>query len=671
MLKEKRHGAFEMKSIDIKTDKQLKSVQKMQRELDKNHRVEERRRRDEEKHKTKRWREDDNRVRKEERQQRRGGKRGLVRRAGRAAAFLGGGLMGLLTGTAIKGYRNYMQYHESLSPLVGLGGRANRDVHGAKGGRLGYKLTDVAAAAKPMARATGTTSPAAMLHAMRATAMGAGEVGDMFGAIRGGGDIFSGTATTMDARGKTRRDDNRKGQGTKQFEKIMAAGMYSGLEKARLPEFFKGITSLMRAQGSRMAGDVSGLGFSKLGGAFGRFGEQNNLSGLQGARGMGLLGKVHQGIIAPGGGEAGKAFMQQAFGFGRPGGGASYYEAEKQREKGLAGPENFGKVMGELTRQYGTGQDAALKLRETFGVSLDQAESLIKINESGEASKDKLEKVNEIMEESKSLEEQALKAMKNAGPKLGRIATLFDKSVANGALVAPAIEHMELALLKVFEGFTQFFPLLVKIMGGLKLMFKELMRAWYAMPGTGDTPKWLMTNEMKDRKALEKIEGMTPMHRQHSLSSRAASEDPKVRKQFHREWKASLNALRREEKDYAAHNQKFGSLPSAGSWATERIEAARDLARGFRVAQRRAQSVRKRNREGEAAKKAKEAERNKKQTKKEAKDHTKNEVAKDTPNKEKETKLSGTIDVTVEHGGVRNQGTGEKKRAILKPAAPW
>jgi hypothetical protein len=354
---------------------------------------------------------------------------------GRTAAFAGGGILGLVIGAALKGYQDYTQYQHSLAPSIGLGGRASQQAsRSAKGGNLGFNIMERAQLMPMMGRATGVISPRAMMTAMRSTGMDAGEVGSMFSAIRQGGTQFEGQGDIMNAQGKT-ETKQFKGQGRREFERIMAAGMASGIEKARLPEFFHGVTTLMQKQQEISAGQVGGGDFARIAALLGRSGQ----AGFQGQRGMNIMGKLQQGILQPGGGDAGRAFMQQAMGFGRPGGGTGFYEAEKEREKGLTS-DNFTKVMDELQRQYGTGQDAALKMRELFGVSLTQAEELIKISQTGNQD---LQSVDKIMEASKTLEEQSLEAMKKAGTNLARLAGKFDKSVTTGTKAAKLIEKIE------------------------------------------------------------------------------------------------------------------------------------------------------------------------------------------------------------------------------------
>jgi len=390
---------------------------------------------------------------------------------GRTAAFAGGGLAGLVVGAALRGYQNYTAYQQALGPTIGLGGRGGREAARAgrgKGGNLGFNIMERAQLIPAMARSTGVVSPRAMMQGMRATGMEAGEVAEIFGAIRQGGTQFAGTADVFG--GKKDRTVQLKGQGSREFSKMIAAGMFSGLEKARLPEFMSGIAQLMKVQGTMAAGTVTGGDFAKLGAVFGRTG----LEGMKGARGMELMSKLQQGILAPGGGESGMAFMRQAMGFGKPGGGASFYEAEKRREKGLSG-ENFGRVMGELKSQYGGGQDAALKMRELFGVSLKQAETLMKIYDSDKTMEEKEKEAQKVMEESKSLEQKSYEEMKKAGTNLTKQAALFDDSVKIGSETKGYIEGIEKAIMDLTKFLIKHIP---DILAVLKIIARTAIIAY-------------------------------------------------------------------------------------------------------------------------------------------------------------------------------------------------
>lgn len=68
-------------------------------------------------------------------------------------------------------------------------------------------------------------------------------------------------------------------------------------------------------------------------------------------RSAATLQTLDQMIRAPGGGDAGKAFMLRAVGFGR---GKSYYNAQKQLQEGLLQPGTLSKVLQQVHREYGS-----------------------------------------------------------------------------------------------------------------------------------------------------------------------------------------------------------------------------------------------------------------------------------------------------------------------------
>lgn len=348
----------------------------------------------------------------------------------RGGVGLMGGLAGMLIGASVQGYQRLGQYSQAMGGLSGMGpGRAVRAGMGRRmGASLGFNLVESAQQARLMGRATGTTGPRELQQAMRATGLGAGEAASIFGTMAQGGLGFGGVSGV--ARGQSR--------GGREFQRMIAAGMESGLARGRLPEFFQGVTRLMQEQQRVRVGEVGASDYAKTLALWGKTG----LAGMQGMRGASILQQINQGIKRPGGGEAGKALMMQAMGFGKPGGNTGFYEAEKMREQGASG-QNIMKVMTEVEKQFGTGQEAALTLREVFGVSLEQAEELLKIYDSSASAEEKLAKIDEKMEESKSLEQQSLDYLKSTAAMTRRMAGRFDESISHGAKAAKYIEAVE------------------------------------------------------------------------------------------------------------------------------------------------------------------------------------------------------------------------------------
>jgi len=403
------------------------------------------------------------RIRKIDKQTK-GGAFGRVNRAGgAAAAMIGGGILGFAVGYGLKAAEMRRSAMQSFSPAIGTGEsfggimkqKSQGRVGNYKGGNLGYNVMERSGMIPGMTRATGSTNVVPMMEAMRATGMNQGEVGGAFGAMAAGGTSFSGKG--------------KGNAGKREFKELLAAGMASGLEKGRMPEFMSGVTQLMQTQQAMAAGDVASGGISKLAAALG----QSGLSGFKGQRGMALMGKIQQGILQPGGGESGMAFMRQAFGFGKPGGGASFYDAEKKREGGLGkNAEGFATVMGELKSQYGTGEDAVLKMREVLGTSISQGEELIRLSEAGNMSTENLARIDEIMKETEPIEKQAARAMKEAGTTLKSIAARMDQSVGNGAAAQKMLDKIENFQKMLYELMLKWLPKIAGILADLKVIFE-------------------------------------------------------------------------------------------------------------------------------------------------------------------------------------------------------
>lgn len=469
---EKKHARQEMKRIkdtyklkETTARKELDHVRRKKRETESSQRVEKRHTDAMARSHSQSRRKERDHVRGMNREMKRGPLGRVGRAMGKVGLFAGGGLLGLALGAALRGYRDYIAYQQSLGPTIGLGARAQTGIrqmretytgrwrrnkegkrYRERVGSLGFNLDQTAALVPEMARATGVVNPLALMTGMRATGMGSGETAGILGALRQAGLGFAGPATVFQG-GRERQMNLTDNRGKKAFEQMIAGGMYSGLEQARLPEFFKGVTTLLGQQQQLITGVVDPQGTTKLMGALGAFGRRIGAVGLQGTRGAQLMGTLGRAVLQPGGGPEGMAFMRQAMGYGRPGG-VSLYEAEKGRERGLT-KENFGRVMGELKRQWGTGQSAAWELRAMApGLGLEQAEKLIRFSEEGQVN---MEEVEKILEEAKPLELRAAEAMEKAATALTHIAGKHDRSIGRGAKAAKMIEEMEKAQEKVAD----------------------------------------------------------------------------------------------------------------------------------------------------------------------------------------------------------------------------
>jgi hypothetical protein len=395
---------------------------------------------------------------------------------GKAAAGLGlGGLAGILIGATFRGYETHLGVQKALGGSIGLGfkGGIEGNASRARGGAFGYNIGEVAGMQPMAARATGIAGPSttrAMMAASRATGMEGGEVGDIFGAIKQGGTSFAPT--------------KKKGifsLGVKEFEKMQASATFSGLEKARFPEFAQSMAQLIRSASSTAAGVVTGGSFAGLAALFGKLGGE----GFRGSRGMEKLATFDQGVKRPGGGPEGDALIKQALGFGNPGSGVGFMAAERRQEKGLRDPNTFRDVMAYVQRMTGGNQDESSYTLKSAGLSnsMENGDVLQKIYQESLKGVDIQKALEEEMRKNKPIEEQALDAMKEAGTSLAEMAHKFDFSAAIGATVAPAMEKLESLQMELV---TAIFDLIKEIKAWLGMdSTKNAVRGF--LPGTSSS----------------------------------------------------------------------------------------------------------------------------------------------------------------------------------------
>jgi hypothetical protein len=406
--------------------------------------------------------------------------------AGRAVSRTVGGLVGFGVTGMSNAYQQYMQYGQALGGLVGLGSArqlaaGRRGAGRAGGASLGYNVMETAMQAGMVGRATGNIGAVYKAQQFaRATGMDVGEAGGYMGMVRQAGYGFGGQA--MGPGGQLQQVGQ---SGPKQLEKIIAAGMISGIEKSRLSEYMQGVSSIVGAAGGRRAGVVDTSGISAFMAMLGKSGN----AGFQGARGAAVGAQLHQAVMQPGGGEAGQAMMLQALGFGKPGGQTTYYEALKKQQMGLERPENVMAMFKEVYSQRGvTGeggdkgvqQEANLVLSKMTGLSLDQVEKLGNILNSGKSAEDQMKGIKAQMEKSEPIEKQSLKEMqKGFGGIVKHTAHIFDETVNIGRVVAPLMMTIQSVQLKLLGELVKLVPELLdwvkQIVVQLKFAFKELI----------------------------------------------------------------------------------------------------------------------------------------------------------------------------------------------------
>lgn len=356
-----------------------------------------------------------------------------------------GSVIGMMASQVREGFSQKEQYGKAYSALAGMGTREQLRGARKRGVGLGFSPMETLQQAQGVARATGQIGAVTTAQRFsRVTGMGVGEVGGFMGSLTQAGQGFGGRA----GRG-----------GKKEMIDILALGTASGLDKARMPEFFKGVEQLVQAGGTRTAGDVSGTGIASILAAFG----QSGMAGLQGARGAAVLQKLDKGIRAPGGGEAGQALVLQAFGFGKPGGTTTYYEALKRQQQGVTGKQgaqNLIDIFQETRGQTGGGQQQIMNLSNMFGMDLAVLEEVRKVvEEQGLTAKEKQEKIAELTAGQKSIDEQILDSMKEFGDTAVTLAELEDRTLGIGEKVEEHMKHIRDSINKLVD---HFMPQIVK-----------------------------------------------------------------------------------------------------------------------------------------------------------------------------------------------------------------
>jgi hypothetical protein len=406
-----------------------------------------------------------------------------------AGAMLGGAALGLLTSQLSSGYGAKVQYGQTAGELTGSGGRRSQLERARRPGvAMGFGPIETAAQARGVARATGRIGAVTQAQAAaRTTMQDVSETTGFMGTLTRAGRGFGGKAG---------------GGGRKDMQQIIAAGMASGLDRSRVGEYMHSIGSLIETQAGRTAGDVDPTEINKFMLAMGRSG----LSGLQGARGGAVASQLDQAIRQPGGGEAGQALMLQAFGFGKPGGTSSYYQAKKRQQQGVHGKGNVQALFDETKSQYGGGEAQIMALGEMTGLSYDTLEQLRAVNDSGKDSTEKQKEIQKILENARPVEEQALEEMKEFGHTLQRVAGLEDRSVGIGEAIEESIERMQDVL---NEMISKAMPVVVaalsKIANLMELIWHFMQENWGGITGAeATTERASITKEfaaLKERRA--------------------------------------------------------------------------------------------------------------------------------------------------------------------------
>jgi hypothetical protein len=327
-------------------------------------------------------------------------------------------------------YESYRNYAQQLSKLAGYagGGASAADIKSLRlgaGKALGYSPEEVISAAAMTSRATGSyKGTGSALALSRVLGQDVSETTGMLGQMRQAGY----------------KDFTSTGAGYRDLTKAMAAGVASGLEKARLPEFLSGVMDLTSKAAGRAAGDVSTAPFAQLLSTLARSG----VSGLQGARGAAVASALEEGFTSPGGGEEGRALALHAMGFG---GGKSFYEAERALERGTAGDPQFIKQMIDTVNEAaGSGEEANRAIKVMLGgrLTLDQIEAVQKAIKAGE---DPTAVLGEALESERDILRDIRSLLSGGNDEFlhesRRAASIANENIDNGAQLKDALESIQ------------------------------------------------------------------------------------------------------------------------------------------------------------------------------------------------------------------------------------
>jgi len=477
---------------------------------------------------------------------------GIGSSLGGGLSGLAGGLLGFITSGIAGVYQKSMQFGAAQSALTGLASR--KEVKGGvrAGVGMGYTPMETVQHQIALAKTTGAAAAASRAQQIsRYTGMDVGQVGGYMGMIRQAGYGFGGQ-TKYGQAGR---------EGTKELTKAIEAGMISGLEKGRLPEFLQGVSQITQQIGGRVAGKVDVGSISRFMGFMGA-GGRKGFEGFRGARGAAVAAQLNMAIQRPGGGEAGQAMMLQALGFGKPGGTTPYYQALKQQQMGISGDKNnaiklFREVYSQLGR-VGVGgsaavnQEANLALGEMTGLGLDQVEKLGDLINSGEISNEEMKEIKEILKETKDPQKEALAVMKKGfmSAKM-HIARVEEAQIAMGKTVEPYLKELEKLQLRALKFFINQIPKAIKWLSEMWSGIREISEWFKETWGIGKKDKEVeiqkkIFKEQMQLMGTEGFLGKSSEEIQKMLAGKSFEQKAKIYEEFSKftkEWSKKFGVL--------------------------------------------------------------------------------------------------------------------------------
>jgi hypothetical protein len=273
------------------------------------------------------------------------------------------------------------------------------------------------------------------------------------------------------------KDFTAKGEGFRQIVKAIAAGMTTGLEKARMPEFLEGVTALTASAAGRTTGDVDSTTFARLLAQLGSTGK----SGLIGARGVAVAKALEEGFSAPGGGEEGQALALSIMGFGRD---KSWYEASRDLQLGSDGDPRFVQKMlsGVLEAYGGNKEEAVVAAEAMLGGRLTKAQ-LEGVYETMQAGGDPSSLLREEMKSERDVLVDIRELLRGEDPLLdavSRAARLQNEQIKQGDKYKDALEKIQDILNKFVD---DMMPTVARTLEGVANLLTELQPAMTALAG--------------------------------------------------------------------------------------------------------------------------------------------------------------------------------------------
>jgi hypothetical protein len=450
----------------------------------------------------------------------------------RGAAFAGAGMIGMLIGGALAGYGKYQEAVGAsratvglgigyTSPTMGRGGKLGSVGKGGMGQKYGYNAVQTQSLMAAAARATGVESTEALMRG-EAYGMPTGQMASFMGAVTRGGSPYGGRGYGMDPKTfELGTQTSSSTEGLRQQQQVLAKGFLSGLKLARMPEMFQSVQTLMEQQMAMTGGKVTTTSAANVMALLGASGA----AGLQGARGGKVAAQLQQGIMRPGGGEAGQEMILQAFGYGRPGGDKSYYEALKMQQQGFDAADGKGleTVIKYVMRTAGSMEEASIQMGQMFGTNLDVNEKIMAtIQDTSLSTKERMQRIKtfgaDAETKGKSVEEQVLAEAKKQTGQLQWNAEQFNLSVKDGATAAEGIKELVKLQRKLFNAISEQLPKFVEGVEKLSKGIDDFVGFIKRLLGYGGEDKWAKKrteaykeNNRKLREELEQLKAKTKL----------------------------------------------------------------------------------------------------------------------------------------------------------------